>query len=101
MRCAPPGRAADPPPRPALEKEQRAHAALRGDLQAVAAGLNPEQALLGFDSAGPLGALGLLVPPHGTSNLLDLHLLAIRDLTDTNGVPVTELAANDEVWVKY
>jgi glycerate 2-kinase len=45
--------------------------------RAVAAGLEPEQALLGFDSAGPLEALGCLLPPHGTSNLLDLHLLEI------------------------
>jgi hydroxypyruvate reductase len=45
--------------------------------RAVAEGLDPEQALLGFDSAGPLEALGCLLPPHGTSNLLDLHLMAV------------------------
>jgi glycerate 2-kinase len=46
--------------------------------RAVAAGLDPEQALVAFDSARPLRALGgCLLPPHGTSNLLDLHLLAV------------------------
>jgi glycerate 2-kinase len=44
--------------------------------RAVAAGLDPQAALDHFDSAGLLGALGLIVRGPGTSNLLDVHLLA-------------------------
>jgi glycerate 2-kinase len=46
--------------------------------RAVAAGLDPEGALRGCNSAEPLEALGCLVHGPGTSNLLDLHLLAVR-----------------------
>jgi glycerate 2-kinase len=45
--------------------------------RARAAGLDPEAALATCDSAGPLEALGCLVRGPGTSNLLDLHLLAV------------------------
>ena len=45
--------------------------------RAVAAGLDPEGALGGCDSARPLEALGCLVRGPGTSNLLDLHLLTV------------------------
>ena len=44
---------------------------------ALAAGLDPEAALAGSDSARPLERLGCLVRGPGTSNLLDLHLLAV------------------------
>jgi glycerate 2-kinase len=44
---------------------------------AVAAGLAPDDALAACDSARPLAALGCLVAGPGTSNLLDLHLLAV------------------------
>jgi len=44
---------------------------------AVAAGLDPAAALAAFDSERPLRALGCLVRGPGTSNLLDLHLLAV------------------------
>jgi glycerate 2-kinase len=44
--------------------------------RALAAGLDPEGALTRFDSAGLLGRLGCLVRGPGTSNLLDVHLLA-------------------------
>lgn len=45
--------------------------------QIRAAGLDPESALAGHDSATALGAIGALVGGRGTSNLLDLHLLAL------------------------
>ncbi len=45
--------------------------------QARAAGLDPERALLDCNSAAPLQGLGCLVRGPGTSNLLDLHLLAV------------------------
>jgi glycerate 2-kinase len=45
--------------------------------RALAAGLDPEGALARCDSERPLRALGCLVRGPGTSNLLDLHLLAI------------------------
>jgi glycerate 2-kinase len=45
--------------------------------RAVAAGLEPELALVACDSATPLGALGCVLPGTATSNLLDLHLLLI------------------------
>jgi glycerate 2-kinase len=44
--------------------------------RALERGLDPQGALDRFDSAGLLGALGCLVRGPGTSNLLDLHLLA-------------------------
>jgi glycerate 2-kinase len=44
--------------------------------RALAAGLDPQAALDRFDSGTLLGALGCLVRGPGTSNLLDLHLLA-------------------------
>jgi hydroxypyruvate reductase len=45
--------------------------------RAEAAGLNPGAALERSDSETPLEALGCLVRGPGTSNLLDLHLLAV------------------------
>jgi hydroxypyruvate reductase len=45
--------------------------------RAEAAGLNPGAALERSDSETPLKALGCLVRGPGTSNLLDLHLLAV------------------------
>ncbi len=45
--------------------------------RAVDAGLDPAGALERCDSARPLDALGCLVRGPGTSNLLDLHLLAV------------------------
>jgi hydroxypyruvate reductase len=45
--------------------------------RALAANLDPEGALARCDSATVLGALGVLVRGPGSSNLLDLHLLAI------------------------
>jgi hydroxypyruvate reductase len=45
--------------------------------RALAAGLDPQGALDGCDSATPLDALGCLVRGPGRSNLLDLHLLQI------------------------
>jgi hydroxypyruvate reductase len=45
--------------------------------KAVAAGLEPEAALAACDSERPLRALGCLIAGPGTSNLLDLHLLAV------------------------
>jgi glycerate 2-kinase len=44
--------------------------------RALERGLDPQGALDRFDSAGLLGALGCLVRGPGTSNLLDVHLLA-------------------------
>jgi hydroxypyruvate reductase len=44
--------------------------------RAVAAGLDPAGALERNDSATPLEAMGCLVRGPGTSNLLDVHLLA-------------------------
>jgi glycerate 2-kinase len=44
--------------------------------RALDRGLDPQAALDRFDSAGLLGALGCLVRGPGTSNLLDVHLLA-------------------------
>ncbi len=44
--------------------------------RAVAAGLDPAGALERSDSATPLEALGCLIRGPGTSNLLDVHLLA-------------------------
>jgi hydroxypyruvate reductase len=45
--------------------------------RALAAGLDPAAALSAHDSATLLDALGALVRGPGTSNLLDLHLLAV------------------------
>jgi glycerate-2-kinase len=45
--------------------------------RARAAGLDPEAALRSFDSLPVLAATGDTVRGPGTSNLLDLHLLAI------------------------
>jgi glycerate 2-kinase len=45
--------------------------------RAVAAGLDPEAALRACNSADPLQTLSCLVRGPGTSNLLDLHLLAV------------------------
>jgi len=45
--------------------------------RAAALGLDARAALAGHDSARPLGAIGDAVRGPGTSNLLDLHLLAI------------------------
>lgn len=47
--------------------------------RAQAAGLDPQAALVGCDSARPLEALGCLVRGPGRSNLLDLHLLAVGE----------------------
>ncbi len=46
--------------------------------RATAMGLDPQAALDRNDSAHPLQELGALVRGPGTSNLLDLHLLAVR-----------------------
>jgi hydroxypyruvate reductase len=45
--------------------------------RAQSAGLDPARALDLCDSESPLKALGCLVRGPGTSNLLDLHLLAV------------------------
>lgn len=45
--------------------------------RALAMDLDPDAALLACDSSRPLQALGCLVGGPGTSNLLDLHLLAL------------------------
>lgn len=60
--------------------------------RAMAAGLAPQAALDGCDSARPLAALGCLVSSPGTSNLLDVHLLGLargdrHDRRPNRGVP--------------